>query len=331
MRVVKFVSVEDLEQRGSIKGSDVTKLARAFSHDPHIDEQEAEALLGLNRSCPIQAPSWRVLLVDLIADYILNHSGPEGYITAEKSRWLVERLSSNGWVENRAELDLLVSILRRARWFPLSLATFTLKQVAGAAIHGFGPLRAGHGQSGLPGSIGEADIALIRTVLSAFGGDGALALTRAEMEVLLSIDTAVAARGASPAWSDFFAKALSNVLLAEHGFAVPPRAVALRPGVSPGPALAVDQQVALSLASLKRDYHRPTVEERALARLERQRIEIVTGETIVSDEPCWLTGRLGAGLNLTQLEGAVVGYLAGAGLIGDLSLSLGVAKGGVAA
>lgn len=331
MRVVKFVSIEDLEQRGSIKGSDVTKLARAFADDPHISEAEAEILLRLNRSCPIQAPSWRGLLVDLIADYILNHSGPEGYITSDKSRWLIARLSTNGWVANRAELDLLVSILRRARWFPLSLATFALEQVAGAAIHGFGPLRAGKGQASLPGTIGEEEIALLRTVLIAFGGDGALALTRPEMEVLCGINAAVAARDVPPAWVDFFAKALANVLLAEHGFAVPPRAVALRPGAAPGAALLLDEQVALSLDGILLDYHRPSGEERALARLERQRIEIVTGEVIQADEPRWLTERLGAGSRLTKLEGAVVGHLAGAGLVGDLSLSLGSAWDGKAA
>jgi hypothetical protein len=322
MRVVKSVSVDDLELRGSIKDSDVAKLARGFAEDPHIHEPEAEALLRLNRSCPIQAPSWRGLLVDLIADYILNHSGPEGYITSEKSSWLIAKLSSDGWIANRAELDLLVSILGKARWFPLSLATFALEQVAGAAIHGFGPLRSGPGQASLPGTIGEQEIALLRTVLTAFGGDSALALTRPETEILLGINAAVAVRPVPPAWADFFAKAMSNVLLGEHGFAVPPRVVALRPGAGRAAAHPLDEQVALSLASLSRDYHRQSGEERALARLERQRIEIVTGEAILNDEPRWLTERLGAGSRLTQIEGAVLGHLSAAGLIRDLSLSI---------
>jgi len=329
MRVVKFVSVEDLEQRGSIKGSDVTKLARAFAHDPHISEDEAEVLLRLNRSCPIQAPSWRGLLVDLIADYILNHSGPEGYITSEKSAWLIARLSSNGWIGNRAEFDLMVSILRRARWFPLSLATFVLEQVAGAAIHGFGPLRSG--PASLPGTIGDAEIGLIRTVLTAFGGESALALTRPEAEVLLAINTAVAVRGTTPAWADFFAKALANALLAEHGFAVPPRAVALRPGAAADGELALAEQVALSLEGLDRDYHRQTGEERALARLEWQRIEIVTGESLPSDVPAWLTDRLVAGFRRTPLEGLVVARLAKDGFLGDASLARDPARDGKAA
>lgn len=323
MRVVKSVPIEDFEFRGSIKDSDVARLMRAFAEDPHIHENEAEALLRLNRSCPIQAPSWSVFLVDVIADYILNQSGPEGYITAEKSGWLVGKLSTDGWIANRAELDLLVAILGKARWFPLSLATFALEQVAGAVIHGFGPLRAGAGwgpgQSGVPGTIGETEIALIRVILNAFGGDSALPLTREEAEILIGINKAVAGRPVSAAWTDLYAKAVCNVLLGEHGYAVPPRGVALRPLVRTADgAQTLESQVAASLGLLRHDYHRQSVEERALARLERQRIEIVTGEPIASDEAGWLTARLVTNGRRTSVESAVVAHLSRECLIGEL-------------
>lgn len=310
MRVVKSVSVEEFAFRGSIKDSDVARLKAAFQDDPDIHEGDAHALLRLNRTCPIQGPSWSGFLVDVITDYLLKQSGSEGYITAEKSDWLVSRLSTDGWVANRAELDLLVAILGRARWFPLSLATFALEQVAGAAIHGFGPLRLGHhGQSPGPGTIGEQDVALLRTILNAFAGDSALALTRAEVEILMSIDDAASGRPQPPAWVDLFAKAVSNVLLAEQGYAVPPRPVALRPRVSAGQPLPIGQQVGASLGFLTQDYYRPSAEERALARLERQRIEIVTGERLARDEAGWLTSRLGGGAARSPLLAAVVAHL----------------------
>lgn len=335
MRVVKSVPVEDFEYRGSIKDSDVTRLTRAFAEDPHIHETEAETLLRLNRSCPIQAPSWSGFLVDAIADYILNQSGPEGYITAEKSRWLVARLSSDGWIANRAELDLLVAILGRARWFPLSLATFALAQVAGAVIHGFGPLRLGQGPlqapGAVPGTIGESEIALIRVILNAFGGDSPLPLTRPEAEILIDVHKAVCCgRSPPPAWSDLFAKAMANVLLAEHGYAVPPRAAALRPGAADGHA-TVEEQVAASLVPLRYDYHRQSAEERALARLDRQRIEIVTGEEIAADDAGWLTERLLASLRPSAVEAAVLAHLDRDFLIGDSLARTGTGRGGHAA
>lgn len=324
MRVVKSVPVEDFEFRGSIKDSDVTRLARAFRDDPDIHEDEAEALLRLNRTCPIQAPTWSAFLVDAIADYILNQSGPEGYITAEKSGWLVARLATDGWIANRAELDLLVAILGKARWFPQSLATFALGQVAGAVIHGFGPLRAGAGhgpgQGAVPGTIGDVEVALLRTILTAFGGDSALPLTRSETEVLMGINRAVAVAGrpVPPAWTDLYAKALANVLLDAHGYAVPPRAVALRPWMSGGAHLSLAQQVAASLALLRHDYRRRSTEEQALARLERQRIEIVTGEPMAADEAGWLMMRLAADVRRSEVEAAVLAHLVRECLVGDV-------------
>lgn len=318
MRVVKSVSVEEFAFRGSIKDSDVGRLQAALADDPEIHEDEAETLLRLNRACPVTAPSWRGLLVDVVCDFILNQNGSEGYITSEKSDWLVSRLSTDGWIANRAELDLLVEILGRARWFPLSLATFALEQVAGAAIHGFGPLRAGAGRFPMPGTIAEQDVALLRTILNAFAGDSALSLTRAEAEILLSIDATLSDKPQPAEWVDLFAKSMSNVLLAEEGYAVPPRAVALRARVSAGQPMSLDRQVAASLGFLAHDYYRPSAEERALARLERQRIEIVTGERLDAGEAGWLSARLGSGAAATPLAAAVMAHLKRERLIGAL-------------
>jgi hypothetical protein len=317
MRVVKSVSVEDLECRGSIKDSDVTRLVRGLADDPVIHENEAEALLRLNRTCPVQGPSWSGFLVDAISDYILNQAGPEGYITIEKSQWLTAKLSSDGWIANRTELDLLVAILGKARWFPLSLATFALEQVAGAVIHGFGPLRVGQAAA-VPGTIGATEVGLIRVILGAFGGDSAIPITRDEAEILIGINKAVAGR-TTPAWTDLFAKALANVVLSESGYAVPPRMVALRPATTLAVEESLEQQVAQCLGLLRPDYHRPSNEERALARLERQRIEIVTGEIFADEEEAWLTGRLLAGRRRSVIEAAVIAHLDREGLIGPPS------------
>lgn len=332
MRVVKSVPVEDFEFRGSIKDSDVSRLRRAFAEDPHIHETEAEALLRLNRSCPIQAPSWNGFLVDAIADYLLNHSGPEGYITAEKSHWLVGKLATDGWIANRTEFDLLVAILGRARWFPLSLATFALEQVAGAVVHGFGPLRLGHGARQIPGSIGDAEVSLMRVILSAFGGDSALPLTRPEIEILIGVNKVVGARSVTPAWADLFAKATVNVLLAEHGFAVPPRSVALRPAPPVAETMALSDQIDAMLGNLRLDYHIQTAEERALGRLERQRIEIVTGEEITTDDSGWLTQRLRESRQPSAVEAAVLAHLERDCLIDEMGVfSAGVGWSGFAA
>lgn len=335
MRVVKSVPVEDLECRGSIKDSDVTRLKEAFEADPQINDGEADALLRLNRTCRIHAPSWSEFLTDAIAEYLLNQNGPEGYITVDKSRWLVGKLATDGWVANRAEFDLLLAVLGRARWFPLSLATFALEQVAGAVIHGFGPLRRGSGagmaHGAVPGTVGEPEVALIRTVLSAFGGESVLPLTRPETEILIAINKAVAGRRAPPAWIDLYARVMANVILAENGYAVPPRAVALRPSAIEEGQGGIDEQIGVSLARLRHEYHTQSIEERALTRLERQRIEIVTGEEIAAEEAGWLMDRLLASLRPAAIETSVLAYLDRECLIGTPGQRLGIGHNGQAA
>ena len=291
MRVVKSVPVEEIACRGSIKGSDVQRLMDGFAANPIVGEDEAEALLLLNRSCAVQTSSWRPFLVDVLADFHIHQMGPQGYITSEKSRWLIEKVSVDGWVSTRNELDLLLAILNRARWFPLSLAIFALEQVRGAIAHGAGPLRAGPVPC-RPGQMMESDVALVRDVLCAFGAGASLPVTKAEAEILFEIEDVV--RGAGPAdWADLFAKAIGNLVLAANGYAVPQRDVALRSGGFSLEGLSLSESVAYSLAPVLRDYSRPTQEELAMSRLERQRLEIVTQEEVFSPaDSAWIEQRL---------------------------------------
>src|SRR5690606_14780486 len=141
--------------------------------------------------------------------------------------------------------------------------------------------------------ITEGEIALIRTILNAFGGDSSIPVTEPEAEILMSVNRAVGARSAPPAaWTDLYAKAVANILLSEHGFAVPPCAVPLRPRATGDSHAAVDAPVSEGLGGLRATYQPVTAEGRGLARLERQRIEIVTGETVAGIDGEWLTLRL---------------------------------------
>jgi hypothetical protein len=56
-------------------------------------------------------------------------------------------------------------------------------------------------------------------------------------------------------------------------------------------------------------YREQTSEERALARLERQRIEIITNEQVTEGEATWLAERLGRDGQLTPAEDALIAYL----------------------
>ncbi len=157
---------------------------------------------------------------------------------------------------------------------------------------------------------------LLRRILYAFGGDGNVAITRAEAEILFEIEDATNGGPINPAWTDLFVKAIANVLMASSGYAVPSREEALRSEAwldSRGdlsPFEMLKAMVTSSLDSVGRSYREQSSEERALARLERQRIEIITNEAITEGEAQWLADRIGRDGKMTANECALLDYLA---------------------
>jgi hypothetical protein len=286
MSFLQSFPVEDVVRRGSIRDADVAFLRSSFELGAPLTCAEAEQLVALHQVCPVKDAAWAELFVDILTDHFVNQAAPEGYMTAAKATWLIGLISRDGLVASKIELDLLLAVLEAARWAPVSLVRFALDQVRHAVATGEGPIRA---VSPIPaGSIGEGEIELIRRVLYAFG-NGCLAVTRAEAELLFEIDAALT--GPAPrVWMDLFVKAMANLVLSASGRAVPTRerALAQQPWRGPdahGATATAEAEDAL--------YPLQSSEERAIARLERQRIEIITGEEIAEGDAAWLVERLG--------------------------------------
>ena len=75
------------------------------------------------------------------------------------------------------------------------------------------------------------------------------------------------------------------------------------------PQAVLSAMVTSSLDAVKDAYQEQSSEERALARLEHQRIEIITNEVITQAEASWLCERIGRDGRLTPNEAALVAYL----------------------
>jgi hypothetical protein len=312
MGVLSAVSIAEIKARGSIKDADVLKLRRNYYDDGSITAEEAEIIFALNDACPVQDPAWADCFVETITDYIVEHAKPEGYLTADNAAWLMARVSKDGRIQTKTELELLISVLDKARWVPQSLVGFTLKQVRDAVIDGSGPLRSGKVLE--PGVVVEADVDLLRRVLYSYSGDGNLAVTRPEAEVLFDIDEATADADNHPSWSDLFVKAVAGCVMAASGYAAPPRAEALARDawLDRRGDLSIDKVatgVLAGLASLFGGYREQSPEERAVARLALQKIEIVTNEAVTLAEAAWLAGRIGRDGRLTPNQSALLMFL----------------------
>lgn len=308
----KTIAIDEMITRGSVGDGDVQRLRASYYADGIIGPDEAETLFVINDACRVQSPMWADLFVEALTDHIVNQCLPEGYLTAENGRWLIERIGHDGIVASKTELELLVNVLDKARWCPASLVTFALEQVKHAVVSGSGPLRAGGSLT--PGCIGDGEVALLRRILCAFAGDGGIAVTRGEAEVLFDINDAVQEVPGNPAWTDLFVKAVANVIMGVSGYKVPSRAEALRQEewlgqrgeLSLGGMLA---GMTRGLAAIWSGYQEQSSEERAIARIERQRIEIVTNEEITEGEVDWLAERISRDGKLTANEEALVAFL----------------------
>lgn len=334
MSILSTVSVDDIRQRGTIRDSDVLAMRRAYYEDGVIASSEAERLIELNDACRITDPTWAPFFIEALTDYIVNQAEPEGYIIAENAQWLVARISRDGRVETTTELELLISVIDKARWAPPSLSAFALEQVRQAVISGEGVTRVGLALE--PGVIGRAEIDLLRRILYGFAGDGGIAVTRAEAEVLIALNKELSSAKCGPEWTDLFVKAVGSSVLATLGHHMPPREEALRVEVWArdadargavsllGDALGAGDaggdarsRIGRFLGRMVEDgvtgvwgtYRMQSAEERALARLERQRLEIVTQEEITGAEADWLASQLGKDGRLDANEVELLAFL----------------------
>ena len=224
------VSMPDVMQRAlaarQISDDDVLAMRREVYPDGVIQSHEVEWLFQLDDECTGQSPQWMTFFVDAVTDYIVNQTDPEGYISDENASWLMARISRKGRVASSVELELLVNVLDKARTSPQRLVEFALEQVKQGVLTGSGPTRAGVDL--LPFRICAGEVDLLKRMLYAYGGDGNIAITRAEAELLFDINDAVGNSDNHPSWSDLFVKAIANYVMAASGFKAPSRADALR-------------------------------------------------------------------------------------------------------
>jgi hypothetical protein len=305
MSLTAAPSIDDICIRGTVKDTDILALRRLIYGKPSIEAADIETLFRINEATHLQDAAWASFFIEAATDYVVNEMPPAGYVTAANAGWLMERIAKDGRVDSATEIELLVAILDKARWSPESLARFTLDQVKHAVIEGEGPLRAGKRLA--KGQISADEVDLIRRVLYAFGGDGNVAITRAEAEVLFDIEDATAEGSQAPEWQDLFVKAIASVVMAASGYAVPSRTEALRQ--EQWSASRGELSIGNMLSNAFSSYDSQTAEERALARLERQRIEIITNEEVSEPEAAWLANRIKRDGRTTNNELLLLAFL----------------------
>ena len=283
-----------------------------YGNDGAIRPDEMDMMFAIDEAAGRVDPAWTTLLVEAGTDFLVHQQAPAGYIDDANADWLIARIGKDGTVKTATELEMLVKVLEEARSSPEKLVRYALRQVQSAVVDGKGPLA--DGTELVAGRVDRGEVALIRRILYAFGGDAGIAITRSEAEVLFDINDRTVEADNDPEWTDLFVKAIANCMMAASGYAVPPRDVALRreewldsPNNGVGDFFA--RMVSGGLRSVIDSYTAPSSEDARAAMNARLDAAIAANETVNEEEAGWLAARIGRDGKLHRNEKALLRFI----------------------
>ena len=193
-----------LEGGERIGADDVLALRRWVWPDGAVSDAEAEAVFALNRLARDAGPEWADFLIEAMTDYIVNAKPPRGYVDEAGAAWLIGQIERDGAPITATELELVVKVLESALNAPESLKSWALRQIEAG-------VRA-------DGRVGEDEVKLLRRILFAPGGDGALVVSQDEAETLWRLKDACLHADNGEGWQLLFAQAVGNHLMAYSSY-----------------------------------------------------------------------------------------------------------------
>lgn len=199
----------------SVAARDTLGLRQWAWSDGVISQSEAEGLFDLNNVGRSPAREWVDFFVEAVTEYVVNQQSPRGYVDDDKAAWLMARIDHDGHVDSLAELELLVKVLESAMNVPGSLKSYALAQIERIVLTGSGPTRQGGDIT--PGRIDDAEVALLRRLIFARGGDGALKVSEDEADLLFRIKDATLTADNAVGWAQLFVQGVGNFLMAHGG------------------------------------------------------------------------------------------------------------------
>lgn len=202
--------VDELTEKGRIAAEDVLVLRRSVFPDGVVSAEEADAVFQLDHACAEKDEAWNQFYVDALTDYFLWQTKPSGYVDESLAEVLVDNITHDGKIDALSELALLINIVHWATECPEDLMMLALEAVRVSVLT---PGEAAYGANRPENLITAGDVAIIRKVIHAPGGEGSITVTRAEAEMMFDLNEAVQGQETAPEWRDVFTKAIANHLM----------------------------------------------------------------------------------------------------------------------
>jgi hypothetical protein len=204
-----------LKAGARISADDVLALRREIWPDGAVSEDEASALFALNRAAQDSGPEWTDFFVEAMTEYAVNQRPPRGYVDEDSANWLIAEIEQDGAAARETDLALVVEVLESALNCPESLKSWALGRIEAAVLTGEGPTRDGPPR---PNVVDEAEVALLRRILFAAGGEGACSVGAEEAELLWRLKDACLESDNAPGWKTLFVQGVGNHLMAYSAY-----------------------------------------------------------------------------------------------------------------
>lgn len=192
-----------LKAGGRVTAEDVVAVRREVWPDGAISAEEAESLFELHRLASDPGPEWADFFIEAMCEHVVNGQEPKGYVDDGKAAWLIGQIEADGeGLPPRAaiDLELVVKILDRALNCPASLKSWALGRIEQAVAR--------------DRRVGGDEVNLLRRIVFACGGDGALTVSQDEAQALWRIKDICLQSENDPGWKTFFVQAVANHLMA---------------------------------------------------------------------------------------------------------------------
>lgn len=278
-----------------ITPDEVQAVRRAIWPDGKISDSEAGIVFELNRLIREPSAEWRDFFLDGLTDYVVNGKAPKGYVDDANGDWLIAEVDRDGEPVSRIEIELVVKVIERALNCPPRLRIWALAQLEEAVVRG-------------SKSVDASECALLRRLVFAPGGEGALVVGQDEAEALWRIKDACLQSDNAPEWKTLFVQAVGNHLMGWSSYIPLERDEAARLE-----AFVRDRSSSVLGFFGRMRGANPFSEARGLLRdtptLDRD-AAVAAAEALTPEEKSWLDGKVDADGTRDVYEEALLAFVA---------------------
>lgn len=288
---------------GFVSAEDVLRLRREIFKDGVVSDLELDALFQLGERAPDGDREWLDFFAEAATDFYLREEEPHGYFTQDEFTTLKTRIERDNDRVSHLELELMIRLMEKAVSTPPTMAGYFATRFTSFV----------HNKEGGP-YISNADVGFIRRFLFAAGGDGNIAVTRAEAEFLFDLSDMTATAENSADWPDLFKKAIANHLMANIGY----KPLGRQDALSTHASLTGSHKDNTGYSSPSNFFDRvkaglsnqnKKVEERYAELNAEREEEAAKAEQVTLDETTWLVERIGKDGTFHTVEHALLKHM----------------------